>query len=116
MKTTHRGYMQIDSRYIENGVVEIDSDWMNLTKFGQAYGVALFMTISSVNENRVAPLECYKNIEPCKLPKGALIENTTSFRFTKRGIGWICEYIAKHPFNLYIYELATGIEKVATSK
>ncbi len=99
--------MVIDHKYIENSIAEIVDGQVKLTELGKAYGFALFISITCVNNNIPAPLECYASVDPCELPKNALVETKDSFWFTEKGMEWVCDYITNKPFNLYIYKIAT---------
>lgn len=103
--------MKIDYKYIENSIVEVIGGRVKLTEFGKTYGFALFITITCVNNNIPAPFECYVSVDPCKLPKNAMIETKDSFVFTETGIKWVCEYIANNPFNSYIFKVATSLKE-----
>lgn len=103
--------MEIDPKYIENNIVEVINGRVKLTEFGNTYGFALLIIITCVNNNIPAPFECYTNVDPCKLPKNAMIETKDSFIFTEKGIKWICEYITNNPFNSYIFKVTTCLKE-----
>jgi len=101
--------MKIDHKYIENSIVEVIDGRAKLTEFGKTYGFALFIVITCVNNNIPAPFECYASVDPCRLPKNAMIETKDSFIFTEKGIKWICKYITNNSFNSYIFKVATSL-------
>lgn len=103
--------MKIDPKYIENSIIEVIDGWVKLTEFGKTYGFALFIVMTCVNNNIPAPFECYASVDPCKLPKNAMIETDDSFILTEKGIKWVCEYIANNPFNSYIFKVASSLKE-----
>lgn len=103
--------MKINPKYIENGVVEVVDNWAVLTKLGQSYGMELLINLTIVKTNTPAPLEVYQSVEDCDIPKHILIEKPGSFRFTEKGIKWICNYIENNPFNDYLFQEACKLNK-----
>jgi len=104
--------MEIDHKYIENSIVEVIDGWVKLTEFGKAYGFVLFISITCVNDNTPAPFECYASVDPCKLPKNAMIETNDGFVFTEKGTKWVSEYITHNPFNSYICKVANSLKEI----
>jgi hypothetical protein len=103
--------MQIDPRYIENGIVNIVDNWAVLTKLGQAYGFVLLVNLTIVQSNTPTAFEVYQSVEVCDIPKHILRETPNSFRFTEKGIKWICGYISNYPFNLHLYNDAKELQE-----
>lgn len=103
--------MQIDQRYIENGIVEVVNGWGKLTKLGHACGFILLVNLTIVETNTPASLEVYQSVEVCKIPKHILVETPNSFRFTKKGINWIQGYIEKNSFNPLLFKQACELKE-----
>lgn len=107
----------LDRKYIDNGVVEehISSDddctirTYSLSKIGKKYALSLIISLTAVNCKLEAPVECYANVKPFKMPKGIMTEFPNRIRINQKGVQFVQEYMASHPFNQYIYDFAISM-------
>lgn len=120
-KATHikdMEFISVNSQYVENKLLTIDENHVfHLTALGRLYGLALVIIFTGIEINAGNIREEAKDVEICKIPKrimecrcdGEKCENSNGYRLTQKGVNWTVEYMSKHRFNSYVYNMATSL-------
>ena len=107
----------LDRKYIDNGIIKehISSDndctirGYSLSKLGKKYALSLIVSLTAVNGKLKAPVECYANVKPFKMPKGIMTEFPDKIQINQKGVQFVQKYMALYPFNQYIYDFAISM-------